>query len=101
MTKNPYLGTDFYDDYQATTEELVNEIESLKKENQNLKAQNYVLKDAQLRTYDGLAQRADMAEELATALRALVDDHDKRYGEISLRNLKTAREALAKMEKLT
>lgn len=38
-----------------------------------LEAQLWVAKDAQLRTYDGLAQKADRADRYEAALRAIVD----------------------------
>lgn len=39
-------------------------IAELEKENKRLKATNWVLKDSQLRTYDGMAQKADKYDAL-------------------------------------
>ncbi len=47
------------------------ELSALRARNQELKAKLWLANDSQLRTYDGLAQKAAMAEELVAALRDL------------------------------
>jgi hypothetical protein len=47
--------------------------DALKEENAKLKAENWVLRDSRLRTYDGLAQKADKYETLIEALKALTN----------------------------
>jgi hypothetical protein len=42
--------------------------DKLTAENAKLRAENYALRDQGLRTYDGLAQKADMADELQRKL---------------------------------
>lgn len=52
----------------------------LREENSRLQAENWIHKDAALRTYDGLAQKADKADELekeVAALRAQVQKLEK------------------------
>lgn len=75
------------------------ENERLEKENSELKAQIWVLKDSQLRTYDGLAQKADRHDRMEAALRAVVDafeDTESVNAETkAFETLEAAREALA------
>ena len=52
---------------------LENEIDFLKEEIKKLKAQLWVAKDSQLRTYDGMSQRSDMAEKMYEALKWIAD----------------------------
>lgn len=49
------------------------QIEALKAENAKLKAELWTAKDAQLRTYDGLAQKADKYDALKEQAEALVE----------------------------
>jgi len=46
----------------------IERIKKLTEENAKLRAENYVLRDQGLRTYDGLAMKADMADELQRKL---------------------------------
>jgi hypothetical protein len=51
---------------------LKKERESLQEENDKLKAQNWILNDRSLRTYDGMAMKADRYDELLIQAEKLV-----------------------------
>lgn len=56
------------------TDKVINvrkELQALKEENTKLKAQLWVANDARLRTYDGLAQKADKYDEVVKRLEAV------------------------------
>ena len=81
----------------ARLEQANERITELTKENAKLRAENYVLRDQGLRTYDGLAQKADRADELqrkleiaASALKFMRDNrlHDTRVTEVCKKALK-------------
>lgn len=80
--------------YKAQNKELEAEISQLK-------SKLWVSNDAQLRTYDGLAQKADRHDRMEAALRALVDAFVVYEGDAEAaadqaeEALEAAREALA------
>lgn len=49
-------------------------LKSLKQEIAKLKAENWVLRDSALRTYDGLAQKAHKYDEALKIIKNFVDD---------------------------
>jgi hypothetical protein len=54
-------------------------VEELEERIKQLEAQLWVARDSALRTYDGLAQKADMADELAEALEQMISSHYNLY----------------------